>query len=309
MPETRRGRRTSRARAALAAAAPAAALLLAAAPAAAQRKLNEKLALRPDGFVRIHNLAGSVKVTGWDRDTVAVTGVVYEPANGEWVIGGSAEGVKMSAWSSNPGSAVQPTQLDVRVPRNAQVWIKTASADIAVSEFSGSLDVNSVTGRITVSGSPREVFAETMGGALEVDASTRALRARTASGDIRIRGAIREVTATTVSGSLTIEGDHFERGTFESVDSDIHYFGNVGRTSVLDFQNHGGAIEFHLPASASAEFAITTYAGGFDDQFGVRANVLAGKLKGQEVNFALGNGGGQVTVLSFKGRVTLRRKG
>jgi hypothetical protein len=279
------------------------------APAAAQRKVSERFAVRPDAFVRIHNLAGSVKVTGWDRDTVQVMGAVHEPPNGEWVIGGTAEGIKMSAWSSNPGTAVPPTHLDVRVPRNAQVWIKTASADIAVTDFGGSLDANSVTGRITVAGAPREVFTETMGGAIEVDATTRALRARTASGDIRIRGAIREVTATTVSGSLTIEGDHFERGTFESVDSDIRYFGNVGRASVLDFKNHGGAIEFLLPGDASAEFTISTFAGGFDDQYGVRANVLVSKLKGQEVRFALGSGGGQVSVLSFKGRVTLRKKG
>jgi DUF4097 and DUF4098 domain-containing protein YvlB len=253
-------------------------------------------------------MAGAVKVSGWDRDTVMVVGTVNEPPNGEWVIGGSAEGVRMSLWSSDAGTAVKPSTLEVRVPRNAQVWVKTESAEILVADVRGSLDVNSVTGPITVTGSPREIFAETLGGELQIDATAGTLRARTASGNIRVRGAIRDVTATTVSGNLTIEGDRFERGTFESLDSDIHYTGAIGRNSILDFKNHAGGIELVLPANVSADFVVSSYSGGFDDQFGVKADVAVGKLKGQDVRFTLGSGGAQVSVLNFKGPVILRKR-
>src|SRR5690606_36017566 len=53
-------------------------LLLVAAPAAAQRKVAERLPAAPDGYVRVHNIAGSVKLIGWDRDSVAVTGTVHD---------------------------------------------------------------------------------------------------------------------------------------------------------------------------------------------------------------------------------------
>ncbi|MGH7501609.1 MAG: DUF4097 family beta strand repeat-containing protein [Longimicrobiales bacterium] len=275
----------------------------------AQRSVNQGFAFRSDGSIRIYNLAGSVKVTAWHRDSVAVTGTIVEPSPGDWFIGGTPDGAKLGVWSTETASNVKPSHLELRVPRNAQVWVKTASAEIVVIDVTGGVDANSISGAITVSGNPRELYAESLGGDLTIDASTRALRARTASGDIHIRGQIRDVTASSVSGNLTIEGDQFERGSFESVDGDIRYIGNVGTASALDFINHGGAVEFLLPATAAGDFSISTFYGAFDDQFGVSATSRQSKLRGTEVSFTIGAGGGQVTVRNFKGRVVLRKKG
>lgn len=279
------------------------------APLLAQRTVDQRFVFRPDGYIRIHNLAGSVKVTVWDRDSVAVMGTIFEPRPGDWFVGGTLDGMKLGVWSNDAPSNLKPSHLEVRVPRTAHVWVKTASAEVVVTDVAGGVDISSVSGRIVVAGSPRELYVESLGGEISIDANTRSLRAKTASGNIHIRGAIRAVTATSVSGNLTIEGDGFERGSFESVDGDIRYFGNVGRASALDFINHSGAIEFLLPPTAAGDFVISSFQGGFDDQFGVRAQSRESKLKGTEVRFTLGDGGGQVAVRNFKGRVVLRRKG
>jgi hypothetical protein len=286
-----------------------AALLVPALPVAAQTRVERRAALKADGFVRIYNMAGSVKVTPWEKDSLLVTGDVVVPAGGDFFFGAMPEGAKLGVWTDLPVKEVKPSNLDVRVPRNSQVWVKTGSAETFVGDVAGGVDVNSVTGKITITGSPREAYAESLGGDIDIDVTTRSLRARTASGNIRIRGPIRDVTATTVSGNMTVEGDRFERGNFESVDGDIRYFGNIGTASAFEFINHSGTVEFTLPAAASAEFMISTFQGGFEDQFGVRAHVGESKLKGQEISFTVGNGGGQVTVRNFKGHIVLRRKG
>jgi len=61
----------------------AAGLLLAAPCAAkAQAPVNEVRAASPTGAVRIHNLVGTVRVTGWDRDSILVLQAVLTTAGG-----------------------------------------------------------------------------------------------------------------------------------------------------------------------------------------------------------------------------------
>ena len=284
-------------------------VIVSATPVAAQRMIDERFAMRPDGSIRVHNLAGSVKVTVWDHDSVAVTGTIFEPQPGDWYFGATPEGAKLGVWTNAPVAGVKPSEFTLQVPRNAQVWVRTASSEILIAGVTGGVDANSVSGRILVTGSPRELYVESLGGELDIDVTTRSLRAKTASGNIRIRGAIRDVTATSVSGNLSIQGDRFERGTFESVDGDIHYIGNIGRTSALDFINHSGAVEFLLAPDAAGEFELNTFQGTFENDLGVRARTQQSKLRGTDVGLTLGSGGGHISVRNFKGRIVLRRKG
>ena len=66
----------------------AAMLLLAAGVAGAQEAVDARHAAAPDGVVQIENPAGGVKVVGWDRAEVAVTGTAGRGAEGVTVTGG-----------------------------------------------------------------------------------------------------------------------------------------------------------------------------------------------------------------------------
>jgi hypothetical protein len=282
------------------------ALCVIAAPARAQRTLDERYAAAPSGFIRIHSIVGSVRVTGWDRDSVVVTGTAAETKLDRFEVHGSYEGTKMGFFGE--GSQLKPSHVEVRVPAGSQVWVKTASADVTVSGVTGGVDVYSVSGRLEIGGSPREVFAESMAGAVRVAADTRTVRAKSASGDIAVAGVIADVIATSVSGRVSAEGGAFERGRFETVDGDILYDGAIPRGSWLDFISHSGAVELVVPRATSGDFALTLFEGGFEDRFGVRPQYGGNKLKGQQVSFAIGDGGAHVTVRNFKGRTVLRSK-
>jgi hypothetical protein len=275
-------------------------------PAAAQRTLDERYAASPTGFIRIHALVGSVRVTGWDRDSVRVSGEVQETKQDRFEVHGTYGGSKMGFFGE--GAELKPSRIEVTVPAGSQVWVKTASADIFVEGLSGGVDLYSVSGRIEVAGRPREVFAESMGGAILVDADTRTVRVKSASGDVTLRGRVADAIATTVSGTVLAEGGGFERARFESVDGDIRYAGPIARASWLDFINHSGAVDLLLPRDASADFSITMFEGGFEDGFGVRANVGGNKLKGRQLTFTLNAGGAHVSVRNFKGQTILRGK-
>lgn len=275
-------------------------------PAGAQRTIDQRYAAAPTTYIRIHSIVGSVRVTGWDRDSVAVTGTVSETKLDRFAVAAGYEASKMGFFGE--GTDLKPSHLEIRVPAGSQVWVKTANADVTVTGVTGGIDVYSVSGRLEVGGSPREVFVESMAGAVRVAANTRTVRAKTASGDIVVAGVVNDVMATTVSGTVTAEDGAFERGRFESVDGDILYAGEVRRGSWLDFINHSGAIELVVPRATAADFALTLFEGGFQDAFGVRPTYGGNKLKGQQLSFTIGGGGAHVTVRNFKGRTILRAK-
>ena len=115
--------------------------------AAAQRKINERRAVVPAGFIRIAVPEGEVRVIGWDRDSLAVIGAA---ATG-FTVEITKQGAKVGHWSDSDTKAGHST-VTVYVPARSQVWVKTAGAAISVASVTGTLDLFSVSGSVTVSG-------------------------------------------------------------------------------------------------------------------------------------------------------------
>jgi DUF4097 and DUF4098 domain-containing protein YvlB len=278
-----------------------AAIPLCATPAAGQRTIAERRAARPDGAIRIHNLVGSVEVIGWDRDTIAVTGTVREGAEpfGFHVSGG---GAKLGIWPGT-GEAL-PSELRIQVPRRSRVSVKTESADVVISEVTGSVDVSSVSGRIVVRGSPGELFLESMAGPIEAEVASRVLRARSAGADITVRGLVADAEVLSVSGNVYVMNKRVARGRFESVDGRVQYRGGIAPGSSIEFITHSGDIDVALLRNANARIAVNSYQGEVE-------SLLQGKLvqsggKGnRQYALTLGTGGADLVVRTFKGRVRL----
>ena len=275
--------------------------------ASAQRKIDERSAMVPAGFVRIFMVSGSVTVSGWDQDSLVVTGTVFEPAGDRFAVGVTPKGAKMGLWTDLE-AGLKPSHIHVRVPYRSQVWIKTTSADIRVSNVAGGVDLFSVSGTIDVSGSPREVYAETMGGDIALNATTRAARLKTASGGLKVSGAVNDLTAVTVSGPIDVTRLGYQRARIESVDGAIKYAGRPSASSAMELSNHAGSIDLLMPRDVASAFSLSLYSGEFVDEFGVAAKFFNPKQKTREASFSLGaKSNARVTLRSFKGRVALRR--
>src|SRR5881396_3692056 len=165
--------------------------------------VSARWAFDPGGSVRIMNPYGQIRVIGWDVDSLAVAGRLDAQA-GRFYAAGDARvrklGVEVPVEQRDAGKA----QLEVRVPRRAAVWVKTATADIAVEGVDGTLDLNSVSGTIHVVGTPQDVTAETMDGSVEIAGGTGRVRVKTVSGGILLRGASEDLGASTLSGTIVV---------------------------------------------------------------------------------------------------------
>jgi len=261
--------------------------------------------LDADGSVRVFLLNGSVRVTGWSRDSVAVSGTIA--AGHDLFMGGDRRGVKLGAWNRADARDDAPSQLEVHVPARSRVWVKAGyGADVTVSGVVGGLDLSAVSGAVRVSGSPRELTVESMDGDVLVEGSPAWLRAKTATGAITLRGTPEDVGLTTVSGPITIAGRTFARARFESVTGDIAFAGAPARGGALDFDTHSGLVDLRLPAALDADFDVTTIAGSVENAISTARPVA--EPRRQELAFTVGEGGARITARTFKGTVRLRRQ-
>ena len=277
--------------------------LAAAGPLSAQAPVR-RMAVAPDVSIRILNLAGSIRVTGWDHDSIIVAGTPPE-RGGMLLMGGSERGVKVVVEASG-ATDIPGTHLDIRVPRGAHLWVKGATATIAVEGVTGEVEASTVTGAISVRGTPDVLVAESMEGDVDIAAPARVTRLKTAGGAITVRDAANEITATSVSGVIRLlHARAVSSGRLESVSGSVVFNGAVAPGGGLDLQTHDAPIDILLPPGQNATVEVTAYGGR-------TVNAIPGLVgapgKGKVVRYRLGNGRARVVARSLKGDVSLRRQ-
>jgi hypothetical protein len=281
----------------------AAILLLCPVTGRSQAVLNRGMNLDADGAVRVYNLVGSVKVNGWNRDSVAVRGNVGK--GNAFHMGGSHSGIKMFVENADERDP-SPAALEIWVPVKTKLWIKTATAGVNVSGVNGSLDIYVVSGDVNITGNPSEVNAEAIDGSIRVSGSPSWVRAKSASGDVIFDGKTPDLTTSTVSGKIVVRATALEKAKFESVTGNVRFDGSFERGGLINFDTHSGAIDIGLIAGTPADFDVVSIAGSIANTL-TRQSVSPGRYeRGAELHAVSGAGGTQVVVRSFKGPVTIR---
>lgn len=270
--------------------------------AAAQRPINRRLPLASDGAIRITNLAGIVRLHGWDRDSIAVTGEVGRGSKG-FYMGGDLTAVKLGVDIPNDdAAAAEPSTMEVWVPMGSRVRVKSTRGSIVVDGVTGALDLGSTSGDIRVTGVPRELTVETMDGDIELEGAVVWLRARAAGGDITIRGGAEDLVAASVSGGVTVTGGPVRAARLETMTGNVVFEASIARGAVLDVGTHSGAVRVLLPKGSTPTVEATTVAAPIDNNLTPQRAMMRGD--GRELALSLG-GDARLTVRSFKGPITL----
>ncbi len=194
-----------------------------AAPLAAQQKLERRWPVDSTVSLKITNMAGTTRITGWDRDSIVVIGAI---APGASFFGGGRGGfAKMGVERADETLAAPGSTLDIKVPRAARIYVKSGTADVEATGLTGELQVMSVSGSIKVTGGLRLLVAESMDGNLDVGGPMEITRITGGRGTVTLRDARGDLLATTVAGSITAEGARVTRAHLETVSGAIAYDG------------------------------------------------------------------------------------
>ena len=269
--------------------------------APAQTPVARRIALNPGAAIKGFVPAGSVRIVGWDRDSLVITGSV-SPSD-RFYFGGGPSGVKFGIEARSSGADSHPSRLVIHLPRTSQLSMKGVSANIQAVDVSGWF--YTVGGDIDVGGRVGEVEAEAMDGNVTVSATARWARVRTASGTLRLTGAIEDAAASSITGPLFVSSSGVVRGQFGSVTGDIVFTAPLGEKGVFYFDNHSGSVELRLAPSAAGTFSVTTISGAIENAVVAARPAASQTGRGQTIAFRLGEGGSHVTIRTFKGTVRL----
>jgi hypothetical protein len=252
--------------------------------------------------IRIMNLEGSIRLTGWDRDSIVVSGTLTQAAkpNAFYLAGTeSGTGFKLGVEIGADGRPVSPASLDVRVPRASRVWVKSNGASIEVDDVRGGLDLYSVSGPVQVAGRVEQLSVESMDGDVDLTASAGWLRVKTADGRVALSGSADDAAVSSVSGPIVIESGRYARARFESVTGGVEFRGVLTPGGSYSFETHSGPVTLKLAPAPDATVSVTTFGGDVRSDYGPAPE--AGRA------IRLGDGAATVTVTTFRGAVALRR--
>jgi len=262
-----------------------------ASPARAQEAIEDALAATPDGTVKITNAAGSVRVRGWDRDSVAVGGTLGAGSEGlEFSVTGRETRIRV-VLPRGASEELRGTELVVRVPRESHVAVRSAAADVDVDGVYGVVDAESVSGRVRVAGNPRMVYAQSAGGDVDVAASSKVVRAESVEGSVTVRDARGYVEVSTISGDATLTGNDVWEGEVTTVSGRIRFEGDFASNGSFYFESHSGDIGLSLTDGVEPAFEIVSFSGDVANEFADGG----------------GGAGSLVKIKTFKGTVRIER--
>src|SRR5258705_11743252 len=177
--------------------------------AAAEQKVEARRSAAADALVEIENPAGSIRVIGWERGEVMVTGDLGAGASGlDFTGSGSRIRVGVDT-ERNPHGVI--SSLEVHVPAKSRLQIESFAGSITVEGVAGTVSAETVNGSITVSGKAREISAESVNGAVQVSGASTHTKAESVNGSVVVRGASGDLEASTVNGRLEVSGGALQR--------------------------------------------------------------------------------------------------
>jgi DUF4097 and DUF4098 domain-containing protein YvlB len=211
-----------------------------------------------------------------------------------------------SAQASNVEAVQSGNRIEVHTRRSSNDNSGAVSYNIAVPADT-KLSVHTGRGTVRIDGVHADVSADIEAGTVTVaNVANGHVHVRTVGGPIVLKNITDgHVEVTSVSGTVEMSD---VRGPFVSVnttDGKISYRGDVGREGDYSLTNHGGDIDFSLPASASVRLTARSVKGSVENSFPFsgsntpqsQPNALSGTSKDGSTSIQLRSFSGKIRVI------------
>lgn len=288
-------------------------LLLTAGTALADRTVSESRDARPDGRISLHALTGHYRITGSDEARLEIDGILGEDVE-ELVISGEPDDwtieirpLERRGWFRSAGRS--SSNLEIRVPRGAELDVNTVSAGLDIADLTGSwVKVQSISGAVALENvRPERLEVETVSGSLSADAGGQETMLKTVSGNVEVAGLSGRLQLKSVSGNLNVRVSAAEDVQLETVSGSAHAWIDPLESSRLQFSSHSGDLRIVLPADVPMDLRASTFSGRISNAFG--GDVQSGRGPGERMNFRTGAGTVRIKAQSFSGGVTVEKNG
>jgi hypothetical protein len=304
-----------------------------------------KLAL--GGKVVISSRAGSIVVSGWDRDLVqasATSDSGPEPIDAQTAGDAAHPRLILTAPASSAKRYFREVRFEIKVPRYSEIeTLEGHRGDIQINEVEGSALINAGTGDVQImqAGAVKvsrrsgdvtaknlkgdftarsfsgDIVAENVSGSVDVAATSGDLtihnaggdvRANSATGDIEVRCAKGRADVSSASGSITLTGVN---GDVEAsaASNDVMFTGSIRENGTYRLKSLSGKVLMTIQPDAPGFTAtLSTYSGGLETDFPLKVESPAGRGPlNRRLIGRFGDGGAKIMLDSFSGAVKIAK--
>ncbi|MGH8110376.1 MAG: DUF4097 family beta strand repeat-containing protein [Rhodanobacteraceae bacterium] len=281
------------------------ALLLATLPAFAGTPLDKTVSATANGRVQVSSIAGSVKVTAWNRDQIHIGGTLSRDAK-QLAVETTASGVSIRvvlphfSFGSHEGS-----RLFIQVPTASHLEVHTVSADIDASGLSGPVRLETVSGNLTAVSTSANIYANTISGTVNVTGSApdAKIDVHSISGGLHIQNVNGTLSAGSTSGDLRLTGDNTLQGAkVDSTSGDIQFAATLGQGD-YEFHSVSGDVALSLPKVPAANFDVSSFSGDIDTNFGPTPQRTSEFGPGKSWHYRSGSGNADIRIRTLSGDI------
>ncbi|HKZ73014.1 MAG TPA: DUF4097 family beta strand repeat-containing protein [Steroidobacteraceae bacterium] len=282
------------------------ALLSGSVACAKDQEFEKRVAADPKGLVDISNVAGTVKVIGWNRPEVSVD-ATYE--KGVERIDVTSEGKRTRIKVVLPRNSRRggDAYLEVRVPAASELEVSTVSAEIESSGITGRQRLNSVSGNVETDLAENDVQLKTVSGDIRLRGRGKPsdVRATTVSGNITLNRGAGELDATTTSGDLIVELEPARAVRVRTVSGDLRLRGELTPDAEVDAETVSGELSARLGGKGGFDYEATSFSGDIDSCFPTQAERSSKYGPGMRLDGSHGDGKASVRMKTMSGDIEL----
>lgn len=206
---------------------------------------------------------------------------------------------------------------------------------------SARVDVSSISGTITIHGTPERLHAENINGDIHVDGGSGTLELESVAGDVTVNrfhgtslsvsvtngdvsvtDAVGTIAVDNVNGDVTLSGVQSNAVTASTVNGAVQFAGDFAAGGTYGFTSQNDDVTLRVPTTVNARVRISTMNGSLDTQIPARTSTAGstasdtrtgggaadrGQHDGEHTFVVIyGSGGATVNVDAFNGNVIVK---
>jgi DUF4097 and DUF4098 domain-containing protein YvlB len=286
----------------------AAALLLAASTAtlAQDKTFDRTVPANAQGQVEISNVAGTLTVSGWDRDEVSVH-ATYESGVERIDVNTSGGRTTVKVVLPNMSFHGGEANVDVRVPKGSEVTATAVSADLTTTGLTGRQRLQTVSGDLRADFSGDRLEAKTVSGDLRLRGSAKPaeMRISTVSGNITLDRACGDVEANSVSGDVRLDVSPATGVRLHSTSGELTFTGSLADTATLESDSISGDTTLRVRTPNGFEYEASSFSGDLESCFGSKSVKSSNYGPGSRLSGSVGSGKARIRSKSMSGNVEI----
>jgi Toastrack DUF4097 len=197
----------------------------------------------------------------------------------------------------------------VKVPKGTEVDLQSVSGRVTLRGVDGEATAQSVSGDVSVSDASSLSRAKSVSGEVEVRnaRSAREMEIESVSGNVSAdRIDADELTVSSVSGDVSITTVSSKRASLESVSGNIRYTGRIASGGHYEFQSHSGDVVITIGDDVGFQLEARTFSGDIDSELPLKTTSTDSKRR--NVQGVVGDGSAFIEATTFSGDVEIRRR-